>query len=165
MLDMLRLSRATGIWPERDVIKYIRSSIAIDGLITRFAPGFDIGGYLASVCDRYLRQDGWQLLFSYDRMVEWSAAAGHLADDGGIRATKLLERVTARERRPMRVPAGRDTVSPERPLRFAAVTFGISLLMTVTGERAGFGLNLFTAELAIAVAAMILFFNSLRRWS
>ncbi len=28
MLDMLTLSRKTGIWPERDVIKYIRSAIA-----------------------------------------------------------------------------------------------------------------------------------------
>src|SRR5262249_41144922 len=38
MLDLLKLSRQTGIWPERDVIKYIRSTVAIDGLITRFAP-------------------------------------------------------------------------------------------------------------------------------
>ena len=49
MLDMLRLSRATGVWPERDVIKYIRSAIASDGLITRFAPQFDIGEYLERI--------------------------------------------------------------------------------------------------------------------
>src|SRR5260370_34087919 len=59
MLDMLRLSPATGIWPGRDVIKYIRSAIAIDGLITRFAPGFDVGRYLATVCDRPLRREAW----------------------------------------------------------------------------------------------------------
>jgi ubiquinone biosynthesis protein len=163
MLDMLHLSRATSIWPERDVIKYIRSSIAIDGLITRFAPGFDIGSYLAAVCDRYLRQESWQMLVSYDRMVEWSAAAGHLAEDGGTRATKFLQRVTARERRPAREPAGGDFVSAEKPFRFAAVTFGVALVMTTTGERAGFGLNLFTAELVIAAVALILFFTSLRR--
>src|SRR5882762_8957463 len=58
MLDMLRLSRATSIWPERDVIKYIRSSIAIDGLITRFAPGFDVGHHLEMVCNSYLK---WQV--------------------------------------------------------------------------------------------------------
>jgi hypothetical protein len=28
-------SRETGIWPERDVIKYIRSAIAIDGPVFR----------------------------------------------------------------------------------------------------------------------------------
>ncbi len=31
MLDMLELSRKTGVCPERDVIKYIRSAIAVDG--------------------------------------------------------------------------------------------------------------------------------------
>ena len=58
MLDLLKLSRQTGIWPERDVIKYIRSTVAIDGLITRFAPAFDVGKYLETICDRYLK---WQV--------------------------------------------------------------------------------------------------------
>src|SRR5258708_1176186 len=103
MLDMLRLSRATGIWPERDVIQYIRSAIAIDGPITRFAPGFDVGRYLATVCDRHLRQEAWMLLLSPERMVEWTSAAGSLAHDGGARGAGWLERMTAR--RPP--PAGR----------------------------------------------------------
>lgn len=163
MLDMLLLSRATGIWPERDVIKYIRSAIAIDGLITRFAPGFDIGAYLAAVCDRYLRQEGWQQLISYDRMVQWAAAAGHLANDGGARATRFLERVTTRERRVAGGSAARSPGAAERAFRFAAVTFGVALLITVTGEQAVFGLNLFTAELLIAAASLILFADSLRR--
>lgn len=163
MLDMLLLSRATGIWPERDVIKYIRSAIAIDGLITRFAPGFDIGAYLAAVCDRYLRQEGWKQLISYDRMVQWAAAGGHLADDGGARAARFLERVTARERQRAAGPAPRSPAEPERAFRFAAVTFGVALLITVTGEQAAFGLNLFTAELVIAAASLVLFADSLRR--
>jgi hypothetical protein len=33
MLELLILSRENGIWPQRDVIKYIRSAIALDGLI------------------------------------------------------------------------------------------------------------------------------------
>src|SRR4051812_17778875 len=43
MLDMLKLSRTSSVSPERAVNKYIRSAIAMDGLITRFAPGFDVG--------------------------------------------------------------------------------------------------------------------------
>lgn len=165
MLDMLLLSRATGIWPERDVIKYIRSAIAIDGLITRFAPGFDIGAYLAAVCDRYLRQEGWQQLISYDRMVQWAASAGHLADDGGARAARFLERVSARERRRVGVggPAVRPAAAAERAFRFASVTFGVALLVTVTGQPAVFGVNLFTAELVIAAASLVLFVDNLRR--
>lgn len=165
MLDMLLLSRATGIWPERDVIKYIRSAIAIDGLITRFAPGFDIGGYLASVCGRYLRREAWQQLVSYDRMVQWSAAAGHLAQDGVPRVAQFLDRATSRQRWTSGVPAARGSAPVERAFHFAAVTFGVSLLITVTGERAAFGLNLFTAELLIASASLFMFLNSLRRCS
>jgi hypothetical protein len=71
--------------------------------------------------------------------------------------------VTARERPPAREPAGGDFVSSERPFRFAAMTFGVALVMTLTGERADLGLNLFSAELVIAAASLILFFNSLRR--
>jgi ubiquinone biosynthesis protein len=166
MLDMLLLSRATGIWPERDVIKYIRSAIAIDGLITRFAPGFDIGGYLAAVCDRYLRQEGLQQLVSYDRVVEWSAAAGHLAGDGGARAVRFLERATSRESRkrwPAGPPPSRSPAPAERAFRYASVTFGAAVLITVTGEPAVLGLNLFTAELLIAGASLLLFVDSLRR--
>ena len=82
----LRLSRRTGIWPERDVIKYIRSAIAIDGLITRFASEFDVGGYLEIVCDRYLKWEARRSLLSYDSLIEWSDAGGRLLEDGPARA-------------------------------------------------------------------------------
>ena len=39
MLELLLLSREHGIWPQRDVIKYIRSAIALDGLVKTFSPG------------------------------------------------------------------------------------------------------------------------------
>jgi ubiquinone biosynthesis protein len=164
MLDMLKLSRATGIWPERDVIKYIRSAIAIDGLITRFAPGFDVGRYLATVCDRHLRQESLMLLLSHERMVEWSSAAGNLTHDGGARVAGFFERVT-RQARPAAAGRGRRASAGEevRAFRLATVVFTLSLLVTVTGERAVLGVNLFTAEILVASAALSLFLNALRR--
>ncbi len=54
MLDMLRLSRETRVWPARDVIKYIRSAIAVDGLITRLAPTFDVRRHIEDVCAQHL---------------------------------------------------------------------------------------------------------------
>ncbi len=47
------------------------------------------------------------MLFSYDRMVEWSAATGNLAQDGGARALQSLDRMTRRERTPQTLPADR----------------------------------------------------------
>jgi predicted unusual protein kinase regulating ubiquinone biosynthesis (AarF/ABC1/UbiB family) len=164
MLDMLRLSRAARVWPEQDVVKYIRSSIAIDGLITRFAPGFDVGRYLATACDRHLRQETWRRLFSYDRMVDWSATAGSLAQNGGDRMAGFVERATSRER--TRASGARRQSSPgleARAFRLATVVFSIALLVTMTGERAVLGANLFTAEILVGFAALTLFLNALRR--
>lgn len=163
MLDMLRLSRSARVWPEQDVVKYIRSAIAIDGLITRFAPGFDVGRYLAASCDRHLRQETWRRLFSYERMVESSSAAGNLAQDGGARLASFVERATRRERARVAAP-GRTTARLEtRAFRLATVVFAIALLITMTGERTVLGANLFTAEALVGFAALTLFLNTLRR--
>jgi ubiquinone biosynthesis protein len=165
MLDMLRLSRANGIWPERDVIKYIRSAIAIDGLITRFAPGFEIGRYLAAVCDHYMRQEAWNVLFSYDRLVEWSAAAGSLARDGGPRAAALLAGL-ASGALPVRsagagaAPEAEAGAAP-RAFNLATVAAGVALLMAATGERAVLGANLFTAEALVVAATLMLSLKAL----
>lgn len=167
MLDMLRLSRSTGILPERDVVKYIRSAIAIDGLITRFAPGFDVGRYLASVCDRYLRQEAWRQMFSYQRMVDWSAAVGHLAEDGEARAASLFERVALGGRPVARPEAAAATgggpTAPPQAFRYAAFTLGAALLITTNGQPVALGANLYTAEIFIAAASLAMFMNTLRR--
>ncbi|HEX9671583.1 MAG TPA: AarF/UbiB family protein, partial [Thermoanaerobaculia bacterium] len=92
MLDMLRLSHATGIWPERDVVKYIRSAIAIDGLITRFAPEFNVGRYLEEVCELHLRRGARAALVNKERFVDWAGASSHLLVDGAFRAAAWLER-------------------------------------------------------------------------
>jgi ubiquinone biosynthesis protein len=157
MLDLLKLSRQTGVWPERDVIKYIRSAIAIDGLITRFAPTFDVGQYLEMVCKSYLTWHGRQELFAFDALVDWSSANAHLLHDGALRAVAWLDRVASSE-----IQAGvrGETVTAEnhsarrQAVQIAVLIFSVALLMTVTGEQVQFGVNLFTAEVILmAVAA------------
>lgn len=86
MLDMLRLSHQADVWPERDVIKYIRSAIVIDGLIARFAPAFDTGAYLAEVCARHLAADVLERLLSRDGLLEWLAAGSRLLREAPGRA-------------------------------------------------------------------------------
>ncbi|MEM1207098.1 MAG: AarF/ABC1/UbiB kinase family protein [Acidobacteriota bacterium] len=54
MLDMLRLSAETEVWAQRDVIKFIRSSVATDGLIARCAPQVDVGHHLGRACRRHM---------------------------------------------------------------------------------------------------------------
>lgn len=54
LLDMLVLSRSTGIWPQPPVLKYVRSLMAIDALVGRLAPDLEIGAYLETACRRLL---------------------------------------------------------------------------------------------------------------
>jgi ubiquinone biosynthesis protein len=166
MLDLLKLSRQTGIWPERDVIKYIRSTVAIDGLITRFAPAFDVGKYLETICDRYLKWQGRHELFAFDTLIDWSSSNGHLIRDGALRAATFLDRVAAGEvqGQPAFSMAGEAHDAARRgAVQMAAVVFMLSALMTVTGEPVQFGVNLFTAEVVLTAAAVTMLLRRIRR--
>ena len=164
MLDILALSRRTGILPEREVIKYIRSSIAADGLITRFAPEFDVGGYLESVCARHLRWQARQEAFSYDSLVKWSSSSGHLLHDGAGRLAQVLDRLAGGEW-PVEwsdaVPQS-DGALRTQAVYLAAVAFVAALLITLASS-AEWGLNLFTAEVALGAVAGIQLLRTVHR--
>jgi ubiquinone biosynthesis protein len=169
MLDMLRLSRATSIWPERDVIKYIRSSIAIDGLITRFAPGFDVGQHLELVCNSYLKWQVRKSLFAYSTLVAWASSGEHMMRDGAIRAVSFLRRVTTGEMTisgDMSDPISReDEALRRRLIQTGVVLLAVSLMMTVTVAKVQLGINLFTAEVTLIGAAAMMLFRTIRKLS
>ncbi len=158
MLDMIKLSRQTGIWPERDVVKYIRSAVAADGLINRFAAGFNLGQHLATICNQQLNKQARASLMTYHSFVNWTTSTGHMMEDGMLRMNRFLNRVAAGE---LLVT---DRASPTRPqsrrtgVHVAAASFVVSLLVVVTGENAHLGINMFTAAtLFVAVSALMLF--------
>jgi ubiquinone biosynthesis protein len=95
MLELLTLSRKCAIWPQRDVIKYIRSAIAIDGLIKQFAPGFDVGRHLETVCDRQIHWRVLRDLASAEAMVGWIGANTNLIHDGAMRAVEVMRRISS----------------------------------------------------------------------
>jgi hypothetical protein len=164
MLDMLRLSRATSIWPERDVIKYIRSSIAIDGLITRFAPGFDVGHHLELVCDSYLKWQVRKSLFAYNTLVGWASSSQHIMRDGAFRTAGLLRRIATGEI-PIAGGSRDDEGLRSRTVQLGAVVFAVSVIMAVTGERVELGINLFTAEVVVVGLAVMMLLRTFRRLS
>jgi len=166
MLDLLKLSRQTGVWPERDVIKYIRSAIAIDGLIRRFAPAFDVGMYLEMVCNQYLTWHGRQELLAFDTLVEWSSANGHLIQDGALRAASLLERFAAGTfpaHAEISMTHTESTATPRQAVLMGVLVLSVSVLLTATGEKVQFGVNLFTAEILLIAAATIRLLMTIRR--
>ena len=54
MMDLLSVARQYGVLVDREMIKYIRSTILADGLVSRLAPGFDLAAVLRRVVEDYL---------------------------------------------------------------------------------------------------------------
>lgn len=155
MLDMLRLSRESGVWPERDVIKYIRSAIAIDGLITRFAPTFDLGQHLRVTCDRHLRWNLRRSLLTMNNLVGWSAASLRLFRNGGRRAFEAMSRVSSSHRSSENRGPG-ETIGAHFPKVFFASGFlAVTCVLALQSpDPVRLGINMFTAEAALACAAL-----------
>lgn len=57
MTDLLRLCRSFGLLPKREMIRYIRSVVLTDGLVSRLAPDLEYGSQLRHLCESYLLQD------------------------------------------------------------------------------------------------------------
>jgi len=163
---MLTLSRKTGIWPERDVIKYIRSAIAADGLITRFAPGFNVGRHLEEVCQRWVTWESRRAALSYDALAGWAMSSGRLVEDGAARAATILSRIADGDlgaRVDLTTSVDRDLRLRRRTLRLAGVVVTLTALVELTAGPPSFGLNMYTAEAALVATALLLLADSVRR--
>lgn len=167
MLDMLRLSRRTGVWPERDVVKYIRSAIAIDGLITRIAPSFDLGQHLQAVCDRHLRWSARREMFTYDSILNWAISGERITRDGPLRAADFVERFTTGELQAQASFLGEESDNDEalrrRVVQLGVVVFVVALATVFSDERIQLGANLFTAELLFFGAVVMQLLRTVRR--
>lgn len=99
MLELLLLSRERGVWPQRDVIKYIRSAIALDGLIKTFSPTTDIGRHLERACEQNLKWESLRTLISSDVLGESLRGLTHIGRDGLLRMFALLRRAAEEDPR------------------------------------------------------------------
>ncbi|MEQ1824615.1 MAG: AarF/UbiB family protein [Pirellula sp.] len=160
MLDMLKLSRETHIWPQRDVIKYIRSAIAIDGLIRQFAPHFDVGSHLAVACRRYLSWHARKALFSQDAVVNWSQATTQLIQNGAFRFSTLLERVGS-DRGSRTSDSGDSRRKKQSARHLLFVACGAGMLAFTSHDKSQFGLNLFSAQVLVSGIALVAFWKTL----
>jgi predicted unusual protein kinase regulating ubiquinone biosynthesis (AarF/ABC1/UbiB family) len=148
--QMLELSRQNRVMPERDIVKYIRSAIAIDGLLTRFAPAFDIGAHLETACAELLAWEARRGLVDPERMLDWATAGGRLLADGPQHAAQAVERLEAGRRPAPAAAAG--TRRRSRALLLAGAVFGAAVLFAGPAGPAA-GQPLWTAELVFLAAA------------
>ncbi len=156
MLDLLTLSRATGIWPQRDVVKYIRSAIALDGLIKSFAPGFDVGRHLELVCDRHLHWHPMRTAFSSGSFLGWLEANSSLLRDGATRSLRAMQRLTPVRERMLQESPRQPIASERASLRIAALALAAALAATLPDQPFVWGANGRSVAVVLAIASGIL---------
>ena len=156
MLDMIKLSKQTNIWPEREVMKYIRSSVALDGLITRLDAKFDVGGVLASACSKYLRAEARRQLFSYDRFFRSFLESSKLMSEAPSRVADLLDSFSNRlDNR--QSPKSEAQASGRQAILAGLLTITAGALCYISSPGSEPGVNLFTAELFTSAVSSLMF--------
>ncbi|HEY3132548.1 MAG TPA: AarF/UbiB family protein [Acidobacteriota bacterium] len=133
MIDLLLMCRFYGLSPQREMIKYIRSLFLTDGLVSRLAPGLDLGPQLVRLCEDYITRETRSKVFSL------GAALTLLADlSGWLHAGPgaLLRTLDRLERRQLRMRASlterRDSETPSRIRVLTAGVVWFSVLISAT---------------------------------
>lgn len=166
MLDMLTVCRKAQIWPERDMVKYIRSAVAADGLITRLAPGFNVGRYLETECQRLVAGEMRRDAMSREQLGAVLSSTVRLISTGTARASTILQRLADGEmvaRVDVVTTLDADARHRRRTLRLAGVVVAFTALIELTTGPAAIGVNMFTVEAALAGVALVMLVASLRK--
>ncbi len=166
MLDMLTVCRKARIWPERDMVKYIRSAVAADGLITRLAPGFNVGRYLETECHRLVAGEMRRDAMSREQLGAVLSSTVRLISTGTARASTILQRLADGEmvaRVDVVTTLDADARHRRRTLRLAGVVVAFTALIELTTGPAVIGVNMFTVEAALAGVALVMLVGSLRK--
>jgi ubiquinone biosynthesis protein len=141
MVEMLGLSRETAMLPEREVVKYIRSVMTLDGVVHRFAPDLNLGHEIEQASIATLdAQSGRQLVFA-----AWAGGLRAIESSRSL-ATRGMSVVNMR-----RLGLGMSTTVLQ--LGAAALACAICVSRAPLPLRAGF--NLGTVELAVGSVALI----------
>ncbi len=158
MLEMLALSHRTGIMPDRAVTRYLRSAMATDGLVKRFAPGLDVAAELELGCRRYLTRLLPSDFFSFENVASWSALMEAL-----VRQTLPGRHESALPLARKARPRGDGSRRAARALRLAVVGFAFAAIGALTKGELGPAPGLLAASLGVSLAASLLLLASLVR--
>lgn len=166
MLDMLILCRKARLSPERDVVKYIRSAVAADGLITRLAPGFNVGKYLEEACQRLVSSELQRATLSGDTLGALLSSTARLVESGAARTATILQRLASGDMTAhvdVTNAVDSDARHRRRTLRLAGVVVALTALVELTGGPARIGVNMFTIEVVLIGAALLMLVAAVRR--
>ncbi len=168
MLELLRLSRECQLLPHEEAVRYMRSVITADGLISRFAPEYDVAAGLERLSKKHLQRGILGDALSTDRMIETWIAGSRMLRDGALRLDTLLDRLESEAKvRPMDAatdlsPAGRTGAA--KAARLGLIILVVACLLILGDESPPLGFNLFSAELLLLAAGILLLTRTALRW-
>jgi ubiquinone biosynthesis protein len=97
MFDLLTMCRSYGLLVDREMIKYIRSLILADGLVSRLAPGMDLAPQIRDVCEAFYAQQARSRIFSRGAALALLADLSGWLLAGPGRMLHILERFERRQ--------------------------------------------------------------------
>jgi ubiquinone biosynthesis protein len=151
-LEMLALSHRTGIMPDRAVTRYLRSAMATDGLVKRFAPGLDVTTELELGCRRYLTKLLLRDFFSFENV----AALSSLMEATVRQSLSTRRSAPSPEARTGRARGGARRGAGARTLQLAVVGFAFAALGAVTQGELQPTTSLLTVSFGVSLAASLL---------
>jgi ubiquinone biosynthesis protein len=140
MMDLLSICQNYGVLVDREMIKYIRSTILADGLVSRLAPDVDLALILRNVVEDYLAEEAKQKIFSRGGALSILADVTVWLQTG---PAGMLHAISLLDRRQLRIRAGiASRPDPSSGLRMRAIAaasiWGLGVLtFTATGFPSG----------------------------
>ena len=118
MMDLLTVCRNYGVLVDREMIKYIRSAVMCDGVITRLAPNLDMAGSLRLVTEEYLFERSRKRILSTGGAISFATDVAIWLKTGPVSMVRALDLI---ERRQLTVRArSLPQPDPQRALRAKA---------------------------------------------
>jgi ubiquinone biosynthesis protein len=131
MTDMLSICQHYGVLVDREMIKYIRSVVLADGLVSRLAPEVDLAQILRRVVEDYVAEEGRRRFFSRASALELLTEAALWLEAGPREFLYALRRF---ERGELRIHTGTASVrDPNGLLRTRAISTAAVWAVVVVG--------------------------------
>jgi ubiquinone biosynthesis protein len=131
MMDLLSVCQDYGVLVDREMIKYIRSTVLADGLVQRLAPGFDLAQVLRRVVEEYMAAEARQQVFSRGAAMSLLTDMALWMETGPgalLHALSLLERRQFRIRAALRATPDQQAALRTRTVG-VAIVWGVMMVM------------------------------------
>ncbi|HTM47040.1 MAG TPA: AarF/UbiB family protein [Bryobacteraceae bacterium] len=139
MMDLLTAARNYGALVDGEMVKYIRSTVLVDGVVSRLAPGLDLAHALRNVVEEYLFEQSRKKILASGGLITMLTDVAVWMKTG---PSSMVRAVELFERRQINLKTfARPDPDPDRPLRLrilaGAAVWALTVVYLSLGGAAG----------------------------